>query len=50
MVGTPQPTDIIGALAEDTIKNLKTVNEEVLPLFKDAVTKILGEMSAEDAL
>lgn len=34
-IGIPQPADVIKATARDTIKNLKNVNKDCLPMFED---------------
>ena len=40
-VGVPQPEDVIKASAKDILHNLKNVNSDVLPMFKDAAKELI---------
>ena len=46
-VGMPQISDIMKASARDVEEGFTKVSEEVLPLFKDSVTKILKNFTPE---
>lgn len=37
-IGIPQPEDVIKATSRDTIKQIETVNDDVIPLFEEAAT------------
>lgn len=41
-IGIPQPHDVIRATSRDTIKQLKTVNDDLLPLFTDAAEELIA--------
>lgn len=41
-IGIPQPSDVIRATSRDSIKNLSTVNDDVLDLFEDAATELIA--------
>jgi len=41
-IGVPQPADVIRATSRDSIKNLQTVNDDVLDLFDDAATELIA--------
>jgi ATP-dependent RNA helicase DDX21 len=41
-IGIPQPRDVIKATSRDTIKQLKTVNEDLLPIFTDAADELIA--------
>lgn len=41
-IGIPQPQDVIRATSRDTIKQLKTVKEDLLPLFSDAADELIA--------
>lgn len=42
-IGVPQPEDIIKATARDTLKKLKEVKDEVLPVFEEAASLMIEE-------
>lgn len=48
-VGVPQPEDVIKASAKDILHNLKNVNNDVLPMFKEAAKELI-EQANGDAL
>ena len=41
-IGVPQPDDVIRATSRDAIKQLSTVNEDVLHLFNDAAAELIA--------
>lgn len=41
-IGIPQPKDVIRATSRDTIKQLKTVNDDLLDLFTDAADELIA--------
>lgn len=41
-IGVPQPHDVIAATSKNTIKQLQTVKDDVLPLFDDAADALIA--------
>ena len=40
VIGIPQPQDVIRATSRNAIKQLQTVNENLLDLFEDAANEL----------
>lgn len=41
-IGIPQPAEVIKAVSRDCIKQLKSVNDDVLPLFDDVADELIA--------
>lgn len=46
-IGIPQPEDVIRATSRDSIKRLRTVNDEVLNLFNDAANELIADCDGD---